>query len=97
MVEDTGNPKPPDRMEINLNTGVYNILMKYGDIAEVMEVFGVKRVGRYSIRKILTRFLTVKRAAFIHRVPPDKFLKMVQNAVKSKDRRGDNNAKPQHS
>jgi len=91
------NPKTPDRMEINLNTRVYDILMKYGDIAEVMEVFGVKRVGRYSIRKILTRFLTVKRAAFVHRVPPDKFLKMVQNAVKSKDKSGGNNTKPQLS
>ncbi|MFC1971753.1 DUF1858 domain-containing protein [Chloroflexota bacterium] len=84
------NPKTPDRMEINLNTRVYDILMEYGDIAEVMEVFGVKRVGRYSIRKILTRFLTVKRAAFVHRVPPDKFLKMVQNAVKSEDKSGSN-------
>ena len=90
------NPKTPDRMEINLNTRVYDILMKYGDIAEVMEVFGVKRVGRYSIRKILTRFLTVKRAAFFHRVPPDNFLKMVQNAVKSKDKSAGNNAKPPH-
>jgi len=86
--------KNPEHMEINLNTRVYDILMKYGDIAEVMEVFGVKRVGRYSIRKIITRFLTVKRAAFVHRVPPDKFLKMVQNAVKSKDKSTGNNAKP---
>ena len=88
------NPKAPDRMEINLNTRVYDILMEYGDIAEVMEVFGAKRVGRYSIRKILTRFLTVKRTAFVHRVPPDKFLKMVQNSVKSKDKSPGNNAKP---
>jgi hypothetical protein len=91
------NPKTPDRMEINLNTRVYDILMEYGDIAEVMEVFGVTRVGRYSIRKILTRFLTVKRAAFVHRVPPDKFLKMVQHALKSKDKSGGKNAEPQHS
>ncbi|MFC1870150.1 DUF1858 domain-containing protein [Chloroflexota bacterium] len=88
------NPKALDHMEINLNTRVYDILMKYGDITEVMEVFGVKRVGRYSIRKIITRFLTVKRAAFVHRVPPDKFLKMVQNAVKSKDKSPGKNAKP---
>jgi len=75
-------------MEINKDTRVYDILKEYGDIADVMEVFGVKRVGRYSIRRILTRFLTVKRAAFVHRVPPDNFLKMVQNAVKSKNRKG---------
>ena len=75
-------------MEINKDTRVSDILKEYGDIADVMEVFGVKRVGRYSIRRILTRFLTVKRAAFVHRVPPDNFLKMVQNAVKSKNRKG---------
>ncbi len=70
-------------MEINKDTRVSDILKEYGDIAEVMEVFGVKKVGPYSIRRILTRFITVKRAAFVHRVPPDNFLKMVQNAVKS--------------
>ncbi|MFC2042255.1 DUF1858 domain-containing protein [Chloroflexota bacterium] len=70
-------------MEINLNTRVYNILKEYGDIAKVMEVFGVKRVGTYSMRRILTRFITVKRAAFIHRVPPENFLKMVKKAVNS--------------
>ncbi|MFC1913582.1 DUF1858 domain-containing protein [Chloroflexota bacterium] len=91
------NTKTSDHMEINLNTRVYDILMEYGDIAEVMEVFGVKRVGRYSIRKILTRLLTVKRAAFVHRIPPDKFMKMVQNAVKSKDKSGGNYAEPKHS
>ena len=72
-------------MNINLNTRVYDILQEYGDIAELMEVFGVKRVGRYSIRRVLTRFLTVKRAAFVHRVPAENFLKMIQNAIKSKN------------
>ncbi|MFC1988919.1 DUF1858 domain-containing protein [Chloroflexota bacterium] len=76
-------------LEINLNTRVYDILQEYGDIAEVMEVFGVKRVGPFSIRKILTRFITVKRAAFVHRVPPDNFLKMVQNAVASNTKKKD--------
>jgi hypothetical protein len=73
-------------MDINLNTRVYDIIKEYGDIAEVMEVFGVKRVGPFSLRRILTRFITVKRAAFVHRVPPDNFLKMVQNAVYSSKR-----------
>ncbi len=91
------NPNTDSRMEINLNTRVYDILMEYGDIAEVMELLGVKRVGRYSIRKILTRFLTVKRAAFVHRVPPDNFLKMIQIVVKSKDKIGGNDGEPQHS
>ncbi len=68
-------------MEINLNTRVYDILNEYGDIADVMEVFGIKRVGRYSIRRIITRFLSVKRAAFVHRTPADNFLKMLQDSI----------------
>ena len=33
------------RMEITKNTKVSDILEEYGDIADVMEMFGVKRVG----------------------------------------------------
>jgi predicted aldo/keto reductase-like oxidoreductase len=57
------NLKTPEHIEINLNTRVYDILMEYGDIAEV----------------------------------PDKFLKMVQNAVKTNNKSGGNNSEPQHS
>ena len=32
-------------MQITKDTRVSDILLVYGDIAEVMEVFGVKRVG----------------------------------------------------
>ena len=78
------NTNPYNHMEINKDTRVSDILKEYGDIADVMEVFGVKRVGRYSIRRILTRFLTVKRAAFVHRVPLDEFLQMLHKAVQSK-------------
>ena len=60
-----------DYMEITKDTRVSDILKEYGDIAPVMEVFGVKRVGRYSVRRILTKALTVERAARIHRVPLD--------------------------
>ncbi|MFC2038202.1 DUF1858 domain-containing protein [Chloroflexota bacterium] len=74
-------------MDITLNTRVYDILKEYGDIAEVMEVFGVKRVGPFSIRRIITRFITVKTAAFVHHVPSDNFLKMVQNAVKKSSKK----------
>ena len=40
------------------------ILKEYGDIANVMEIFGVKRVGGFGLRK----FITDKTAAFVHRV-----------------------------
>jgi len=68
-------------MEITKDTKVSDILEEYGDIADVMEVFGVKRVGGYSIRKFITRALTVERAAKIHRVPLDEFLETLQQAV----------------
>lgn len=72
-------------MEITKDTRVYDILMEYGDIADVMEVFGVKRVGRYSLRALATRALTVEWAARLHRVPLDEFLSILQRAVASKE------------
>ena len=68
-------------MEITKDTKVSDILSEYGDIAEVMEMFGIKRAGGYSFRKFLTKALTVERAAKVHRVPLDEFLTTVQTAV----------------
>ncbi len=68
-------------MEITNKTKVSDILHEYGDIAEVMEVFGIKRVAGYNIRKFLTRALTVERAAKVHRVPLDEFLTTLRTAV----------------
>ena len=68
-------------MEITKDTRVSDILEEYGDIAEVMEVFGVKRVGRYSIRALATKAITVEWAARIHRAPLDEFLQILRQAV----------------
>jgi hypothetical protein len=70
-------------VEITKDTRVSDILTEYGDIAEVMEAFGVKRVGRYSVRRIITKALTVENAARVHRVPLDEFLETLQQAVDS--------------
>jgi hypothetical protein len=70
-------------MEITEDTRVSDILEEYGDIADVMEVFGVQRVGRYSLRTFLAKALTVKTAARIHRVPLDEFLVILERAVQS--------------
>jgi len=70
-------------VEITKDTRVSDILTEYGDIAEVMEAFGIKRVGRYSVRRIITKALTVENAARIHRVPLDEFLETLQSAVRS--------------
>jgi hypothetical protein len=68
-------------MEITKDTRVADILEEYGDIAEVMELFGVERVGRYSIRALAAKALTVEWAARIHRVPLDEFLQILRQAV----------------
>jgi hypothetical protein len=68
-------------MEITRDTKVSAILQQYGDIANVMEVFGVKRVGRYSLRRMITKALTVERAARVHRVPLDEFIETLNKAI----------------
>lgn len=69
-------------MEITPKTKVSDILEKYGDIADVMEAFGVKRVARFSFRRMLTKALTVEVAARVHRVPLDEFIQTLNNAIK---------------
>jgi hypothetical protein len=68
-------------MEITKSTRVSEILETYGDIADVMEVFGVKRVARYSFRRMLTKALTVEVAARVHRVPVDEFIEILNEAI----------------
>lgn len=71
-------------MQITKDTRVSDILLKYGDIADVMEIFGVKRVGKYSLRMFLAKVLTVEWAARIHKVPLDEFLRILNQAVAKK-------------
>jgi hypothetical protein len=68
-------------MEITKDTKVAAILKEYGDIADVMEVFGVKRVGRYSLRRMITKAISVETAARVHRVPLDEFIETLNKAV----------------
>lgn len=70
-------------MEIDKDARIADILNTYGDIAEVMEVFGIQRVGRYSVRALAAKALTVDWAARIHRVPLDKFLEILRKAIAS--------------
>lgn len=49
-----------------------------------MEILGIKRVGGYGMRKFLGRFITVKTAAFIHRMPLDEFIVILQKAINKK-------------
>lgn len=71
-------------MKITKDTRVSAILEEYGDIADVMEIFGVKRVGRYSLRTLAAKAVTVEWAARIHRVPLDQFLEILDRATAKK-------------
>lgn len=67
--------------EITKATRISEILETYGDIAEVMELFGIKRVARYSLRALAAKALTVEWAARIHGVPLDEFLDILNQAT----------------
>ena len=69
------------KLEITEDTKVSEILDEYGDIADVMEALGMKRVGGLSFRRVITKAITVKRAAKIHRVPVDELLETLNTAV----------------
>ena len=79
------NISKKDDLRITKETIVSDILKKYGDIEDVMGAFGIKSVGKYSIRKIITKFLTVERAAKIHKVPLDEFLSTLNKAIELKN------------
>ncbi|MFK7806042.1 MAG: DUF1858 domain-containing protein [Anaerolineae bacterium] len=72
-------------MVITKKTKVSEILEEHGDIADVMEIFGVKRVAGYSVRKMLTKAINVEWAARVHRVPLDEFLKTLNKAIALKE------------
>jgi len=72
-------------MEITKDTKVADILTRYGDIADVMEALGVKRIGRFSVRKLVTKLITVERAARIHRIPLDELLTKLRMAIAIKE------------
>ena len=72
-------------MIITKHTRVSEILEQHGDIAPIMEVFGVPRVAGFSIRKQLTKAITVEWAARIHRVPLDEFIDLLNRAITTKN------------
>lgn len=75
-------------MEITKDTRVSEILEEYGDIADVMEIFGIKRVAGYSLRKFITKAISVETAARVHGKPLDEFLDILHKAT-SNEREND--------
>jgi hypothetical protein len=68
-------------IEITQDTKVSEVFEKHGDIAEVMEAPEMKRVGGPSFRRVITKTITVKSAAKIHRVPIDELLEELANRL----------------
>ncbi len=68
-------------VKLNEKTKVIDILKEYGDIAPVMAAMGIKPVGKYSFRRFVARFITVRTAARVHGVPLDEFLGKLKTAV----------------
>ncbi|MDP1825269.1 MAG: DUF1858 domain-containing protein [Archangium sp.] len=68
-------------------TRVSDIVERYGDLSGVMEVLGLKLVGSVSLRRQLTKFLTVERAAGVQGVPLDRFLVLIQVAIAQRVRK----------
>lgn len=62
-------------------TRISEILERYGDVMEVMAEFGIKPVGRLSIRKLVGSFITVRTAARLHGRPLDEFVATVNTAI----------------
>jgi hypothetical protein len=53
-MDNSGTDNSNPELVITLDTKVSDVLNEYGDIADVMETFGIKRVGGYSLRKYIT-------------------------------------------
>ena len=71
-------------MTITKDTRVFDILEKYGDIEDIIEAMSIKSVGRYSLRRRIIRFLSVEKAAKIHKKPLEEFLVTLNKAVDQK-------------
>ena len=66
-------------------TKIGDVLARYGDIADVMEALGVKRVGRYNVRRLISKLITVKRAAIVHKLPLEEMVSKLQTAINQVD------------
>jgi hypothetical protein len=71
-------------MEITKGTRVAAILEEFGDVADAMEILGVQRVAKYSLRALAAKAVTVEWAARIHRVPLTEFVEMLNQAIAGK-------------
>jgi hypothetical protein len=74
---------------VTKDTKISEILTRYGDVMEVMAEFGIKPVGRLSIRRLIGSFITVETAARLHQRPLDEFVTTVNQAIRKMTPRAD--------
>jgi hypothetical protein len=72
---------PAQPLQVTPDTKISEVLSRYGDIADVMEGLGVKRVGRFNVRRLIGKAITVRRAAFVHRLSVDEMVSTLQTAI----------------
>ncbi len=66
---------------VTADTKIGEVLSRYGDIAEVMESFGIKRVGRYNVRRLVGSVLRVRHAAKLHKLETSEMVRILQEAI----------------
>lgn len=68
-------------MFITQHTRMHAIIREYGDIASAMEAHGIRCGGprwlRRVVRPLVSRVLTVERAARLHGVPLERMLRVL--------------------
>ena len=78
-----------DELVITAKTYISEIFERYGELSEVMSALGLTPVGSVSLRRQLTKFLTVERAAGVQRIPVERLLALLHVAVaQAEARRG---------
>ena len=68
-------------LQVTAETRIGDVPARYGDIADVMESLGVKRVGRFDVRRLVGKILTVRWAAKAHGLPLDEMVRRLQTAI----------------
>jgi hypothetical protein len=75
------SPRHADALVVSPDTRIADVLERYGDIADVMESLGVKRVGRFNVRRLLGKAITVRLAARVHRLGEAEMVETLQTAI----------------
>lgn len=82
------SPTPPsttsfggEPLVVTPDTRIADVLRRYGDIADVMESLGVKRVGRFNVRRLIGKAITVRLAARVHRLGEAEMVSALQTAI----------------